>query len=150
MDICQPYEKVRKDIKRLHREQEEYHNELITLEEKKVELKAKEKTLKDLKWRHEIVLQKFELLNNDCDILRKNVESKKLQRFQLAKRSEMEIKELVTSLEALGRNHIYKLLSLVSREGASKEIISNLTLEKIQARMQELHENALKKLGLSI
>lgn len=150
MDICQPYEKVRKDIKRLHREQEEYHNELITLEEKKAELKAKEKTLKDLKWRHEIVLQKFELLNNDCDILRKNVESKKLQRFQLAKRSEMEIKELVTSLEALGRNHINKLLSLVSREGASKEIISNLTLEKIQARMQELHENALKQLGLSI
>lgn len=150
MDICQPYDKAQQDIKRLHREQEEYNTELITLEEKKAELKAKEKTLKDLKWRHEIVLQKFELLSDDCDVLRKNVESKRLQKFQLAKRSEMEIKELVTSLEALGRNHINKLLPLVSKEDVSKDILSNLTLEKIQALMQELHENALKQLGLSI
>lgn len=150
MDICQPYDKAQQDIKRLHREQEEYNTELITLEEKKAELKAKEKTLKDLKWRHEIVLQKFELLSDDCDVLRKNVESKRLQKFQLAKRSEMEIKELVTSLEALGRNHINKLLPLVSKEDVSKDILSNLTLEKVQALMQELHENALKQLGLSI
>ncbi len=150
MDICHPYDKAQQDIKRLHREQEEYNNELITLEEKKAELKAREKTLKDLKWRHEIVLQKFELLSDECDVLRKNVESKRLQRFQLAKRSEMEIKELVTSLEVLGRNHINKLLPLVSKEDASKDILSNLTLEKIQPRMQELHENALKQLGLSI
>ena len=150
MDICHPYDKAQQDIKRLHREQEEYNNELITLEEKKAELKAREKTLKDLKWRHEIVLQKFELLSDECDVLRKNVESKRLQRFQLAKRSEMEIKELVTSLEVLGRNHINKLLPLVAKEDASKNILSNLTLEKIQPRMQELHENALKQLGLSI
>lgn len=150
MDICHPYDKAQQDIKRLHREQEEYNNELITLEEKKAELKAREKTLKDLKWRHEIILQKFELLSDECDVLRKNVESKRLQRFQLAKRSEMEIKELVTSLEVLGRNHINKLLPLVSKEDASKDILSNLTLEKIQPRMQELHENALKQLGLSI
>ena len=150
MDICHPYDKAQKDIKRLHREQEEYNNELITLEEKKAELKAREKTLKDLKWRHEIVLQKFELLSDECDVLRENVESKRLQRFQLAKRSEMEIKELVTSLEVLGRNHINKLLPLVAKEDASKNILSNLTLEKIQPRMQELHENALKQLGLSI
>lgn len=150
MDICQPYDKAQQDIKRLHREQEEYNTELITLEEKKAELKSKEKTLKDLKWRHEIVLQKFELLSDDCDVLRKNVESKRLQKFQLAKRSEMEIKELVTSLEAIGRNHINKLLPLVSKEDVSKDILSNLTLEKIQALMQELHENALKQLGLSI
>ena len=150
MDICHPYDKAQQDIKRLHREQEEYNNELITFEEKKAELNAREKTLKDLKWRHEIVLQKFELLSNECDVLRKNVESKRLQRFQLAKRSEMEIKELVTSLEVLGRNHINKLLPLLSKEDASKDILSNLTLEKIQPRMQELHENALKQLGLSI
>lgn len=150
MDICHPYDQAQQDIKRLHREQEEYNNELITLEEKKAELKAREKTLKDLKWRHEIVLQKFELLSDECDVLRKNVESKRLQRFQLAKRSEMEIEELVTSLEVLGRNHITKLLPLVSKEDASKDILSNLTLEKIQPQMQELHENALKQLGLSI
>ena len=30
MDICHPYDKAQQDIKRLHREQEEYNNELIT------------------------------------------------------------------------------------------------------------------------
>jgi type II secretory pathway component PulK len=61
--IKHPYENLKHDVESLANKADKFDSVKTILSMKKTELKLKEDTLKQLKWKHEIMFQQFELMN---------------------------------------------------------------------------------------
>lgn len=81
-DIVEPYEQVKSDLERLLIEKDLFKTEKTRLDDNRENLKMEEKQLNDLKWRYEILLQKYELMAHDLTEKRSYVESRRLTKRQ--------------------------------------------------------------------
>lgn len=159
-DIVGPFAKTKEDMIRLGKEREDYNVKNKLLEERKIELTTEEHRLKDLRWRHEVLFQKFLLLENESRNIHKIIGNKRLERQQRQQLTEMVLGKQTEELLDLGRLHTHDLSKLLndfgeeskqegedrSRQYSSKieigkESIENL--EGVQIKMQHLHNMLL-------
>jgi len=153
-DIVGPFAKTKEDMIRLGKEREDYKVKNKLLEERKIELNTEEHRLKDLQWRHEVLFQKFLLLEKESRNIHKIIGKKRLERQQRQQLTEMVLGKQTEELLDLGRLHTHDLSKLLQDFGeesklearnGSRQYSSTLNkvsiedLESVQINMQHLH-----------
>ncbi len=78
-NIVQPFERVKSEIEQLRLECVEFQGEKKLYNQRKRELKVAEDKLKDLQWRHEVLFQRFEILEKERDEVRSELEKSMLK-----------------------------------------------------------------------
>jgi hypothetical protein len=159
-DIVGPYAKTKEDMIRLGKEREDCKVKNKVLEERKIELTTEEHRLKDLRWRHEVLFQKFLLLENESRNIHKIIGKKRLERQQRQQLTKMVLGKQTEELLHLGRLHIHDLSKLLQdfgeeskreREDGSRQYSSKIDIDKesiddlkgVQIKMQHLHDMLL-------
>ena len=151
--IVGPFARAKENLEVLGKDSKEFHEEKKLLETKKRELKIEENALKGLEWRHEVLFQKFELLERQYHSAQAIFDDSMLVKCQRYKMNDMILKKKTSTMYDLARNHMIVLIDMLENDPTKEETITkehckkqfdeqDITIEnldKIQAEMQRMH-----------
>ena len=153
--IVVPFTKAKHDLEKLGKGYEEFKVEKAKLTQRKKELKKEDDELKELQWRHEILFQKFQLLQKEFNDTQEEFQRRVLERDQKTAFNVMVLNNKMTELHKTGYKHISSLSKILldSREEGNSSKCDPMsddisgktctidTLEGMQSQMQYLHDN---------
>jgi len=144
--IVEPFAKAKEDLEKLNEDAKEFKLENVKLEKRKAELKTEEEKLKDLQWRHEVLFQKYQLLEKERDDARDDFEESILHGQQRNNFNAMILNKQMKELYVIGKENVALLSNIVAEEPVevsakdrAPKVVSIEDLERIQSQMQHLH-----------
>lgn len=145
--IVEPFAKAKEHLKILNKDYEQFQDQKVKLETRKALLRVDEKKLKGLQWRHEVLFQKFELLEREYNDAQKELNESILEIQQSHSLDNMLLNKKKKELYLMAQKHILvlsKMLGSPAKDGddSNKGIGNGVTiddLERIQSDMQQKH-----------
>jgi chromosome segregation ATPase len=151
--IVEPFTKAKDSLEVLNKDAKEFNQEKSKLERKKAELKVDEKKLKDLQWRHEVLFQKYELLEREYIDTKEKLAESKLENQQRCSMNDMILLKKISDVDDIANDHILVLSKMLAKDHDIKplkiECGGNLNeketslsidgLDRMQSEMQRLH-----------
>lgn len=145
--IVEPFAKAKEHLKILNKDYEQFQDQKVKLETRKALLRVDEKKLKGLQWRHEVLFQKFELLEREYNNAQKELNESILEIQQSHSLDNMLLNKKKKELYLMAQKHILvlsKMLGSPAKDGddSNKGIGNGVTiddLERIQSDMQQKH-----------
>lgn len=149
--IVEPFAKAKENLDILDKDSKEFNNEKTKLETRKAELKVEETKLKDLEWRHEVLFQKFELLEREYNGAQEKLADSLLEQRQKFTMNDMILKKKTTELYVIAQDHVSVLFKMLAKGSAKENDTNNILLkgsekditiedlEGMQSEMQRLH-----------
>ena len=142
--IVEPFAKAKEHLKILNKDYEQFQDQKVKLETRKALLRVDEKKLKGLQWRHEVLFQKFELLEREYNDAQKELNESILEIQQSHSLDNMLLNKKKKELYLMAQKHILvlsKMLGSPAKDGddSNKGIGNGVTiddLERIQSDMQ--------------
>ena len=125
-NIVQPFEKVKSEVEQLRLDCIEFQSEKKLYNERKREFRIVEGKLKDLQWKHEVLFQRFEILEKEGDEIKSELEKSILQEKQMNNLHSLILEEKKKEFHDILEHYYNEMMARRSSDNVTQQIAQKI------------------------